>query len=49
MQAIKEATVEYVQNKRSMPQAVFLPKRQVVGGSSSRAPVKRSVPQSCKN
>jgi hypothetical protein len=49
MQAIKEAIVEYVQNKRSTPQAVFPPKRQVVGGSSSRAPVKRSDPQSYKN
>jgi hypothetical protein len=29
-----------------MPQAVFSPKRQAVGGSSSRLPIKRSVPQS---
>jgi hypothetical protein len=48
-QAIKEAAIEYVQKKRSMPQAVFSPKRLAVGGSSSRAPMKRSVPQSYEN
>jgi hypothetical protein len=48
-QAIKEAATEYVQKKRSMPQTVFPPERQAMGGSSSRAPVKRSVPQSYRN
>jgi hypothetical protein len=48
-QAIKEATTEYVQKNRSMPQAVFPPKRHVMGSSSSKALVKRSVPQSYGN
>jgi hypothetical protein len=48
-QAIKEAVAEYVQKKRSMPQAVFSPKRQANSSSSSRAPMKKSVPQSQEN
>ena len=48
-QAIKEAATEYVQKKRSMAQAMFSPKRQAVGGSSSRAPMKRNVPQNQGN
>ncbi|XP_059433794.1 uncharacterized protein LOC132166943 [Corylus avellana] len=48
-QAIKEAAAEYVQKKRSMPEAVHSPKRQIMDGSSSEALVRRNIPLSYEN
>ena len=48
-QAIKEAAAEYVQKKRSMSEPAFSPKKQIVGGSSSKAHLMRNIPLSYEN